>query len=74
MPTTKPRINVSLPDEIREALTKLARRDNIPEATKAARLLEIALELEEDVVWDEIASKRDRKNARLILHKNAWTS
>lgn len=74
MPTTKTRINISLPDEIREALTKLARRDNMPEATKAARLLEMALEIEEDVVWDEIASKRDRKNARLVSHKHVWTS
>lgn len=72
MPTTKTRLNISLSDGVREAITKLAHRDRIPEATKAARLLEIALELEEDQVWDMLAKKRDVKNARFISHDKAW--
>lgn len=74
MPTIKSRINISLPDEIREALAKLARRDKIPAATKAARLLEVALEIEEDIIWDEIATKREKKNTQFISHKNVWAS
>ncbi|MBI3046331.1 MAG: hypothetical protein HYY86_02225 [Candidatus Harrisonbacteria bacterium] len=69
---TKTRINISLPDELKEALHKLAKRDRIPEATKAARLLEVALELEEDQVWNEIAEKRDKKKARFVSHTKAW--
>lgn len=72
MPTTKARINISVPDEIREALLKLARRDRIPAATKAARLLETALELEEDQVWEMIAQERDTKKARFLSHQKAW--
>lgn len=72
MPTTKTRINVSLPDEMRQALSKIAKRDSIPEATKAARLIEIALELEEDKIWDEVAGKRDKKSARFVPHQKAW--
>lgn len=72
MPTTKARINISLSDSVRDALVKLARRDRIPQATKAARLLEIALELEEDQVWDAIARQRDVKNARFVSHHKAW--
>lgn len=72
MPTTKARINISLPDEIKEALSKLAKRDRMPEATKAARLLEAALEVEEDLFWNEIARKRDKKQARFIAHASAW--
>lgn len=72
MPTTKTRINVSLPDEMRQALSKIAKRDNVPEATKAARLIETALELEEDRVWNEVADKRDQKNARFVPHQKAW--
>ena len=72
MPTTKTRINISLPDEIRDALAKLARRDRIPQATKAARLLETALELEEDQIWDILAKRRDIKKARYLSHAGAW--
>ncbi len=57
---------------MRDALTKLARRDRVPKATKAARLLEIALEIEEDQVWDAIAKQRDAKTARYFSHDKAW--
>ena len=72
MPTTKTRINVSVPDEIGRALTRLAKRDRVPKATKAARLIAAALEVEEDILWDEIAKKRDRRESRFILHKKVW--
>ena len=72
MPTTKARINISLPDVVRDALFKLARRDRVPAATKAARLLETALEIEEDQIWDAIARGRDAKKARYLSHQKAW--
>lgn len=61
-----------MPDEVRDALGSLAKRDRIPEATKAARLLEVALELEEDLVWDRVAEKRDKKNACFVPHARVW--
>lgn len=61
-----------MPDDVRNALSRLARRDQVPQATKAARLLETALELEEDQVWDAIAKQRDIKNARYLSHDKAW--
>ena len=51
---------------------KLAKRDQVPEATKAAELLKVAIELEEDQVWDAVASSRDTKNAKFTAHKKAW--
>jgi cell wall assembly regulator SMI1 len=72
MPTNKARINITLPEDIREALEKLARRDRVPQATKAARLLETGLEIEEDIVWDKLAKSRDTKNARFVSHEKAW--
>ena len=73
MSTAKTRINVSLSDELNSALKKLAYRDQVPTATKAERLLEIALEIEEDEVWDKIANKRERtKNTRYLTHDQAW--
>lgn len=72
MATTKSRLNISLPPEIKKALTKLAERDQMPAATKAEHLLEIALELEEDQVWDQIASERDTKDARFYTHAEVF--
>ena len=72
MSTAKTRINISLPDEVKQALVQLAKRDQVPEATKAERLLEIGLELEEDQVWDEIAAKRDTPAARFIAHSQVF--
>ena len=72
MSTTKQRINISIPDDILKALGKLAERDRVPKATKAARLIELALEIEEDTAWNLIAEKRDRNGAKFFSHKKAW--
>lgn len=72
MPTTKTRINISVPDEIERALAKLAKRDRLPKATKAAHLIAAALETEEDIIWDEIAGKRDHGTPHFVPHKKAW--
>lgn len=73
MSTVKTRINVSLSDDINAALKKLAARDQVPTATKAERLLALALEIEEDEVWDSIASRRIKgKNIRYQSHRQAW--
>lgn len=68
MATLKNRINISLSKEVDRALMALAKRDRIPRATKAVELLNLALELEEDSVWDALASQRDTRDARFIPH------
>ena len=73
MPTAKTRVNVSLSDELNSALKKLAVRDQVPTATKAERLLEMALEIEEDEVWNKLAGIRDKtKNVKFLTHDQAW--
>jgi hypothetical protein len=72
MTTTKKRVNISISKAVENALGKLARRDEVPEATKAAELLRLAIELEEDQVLDAIASERDTKKAKFVSHKKAW--
>ena len=72
MPTTKKRVLISLSRPLERALELLAERDQVPQATKAVHLLETALEIEEDRVWDQVAAKRDTENARLVSHKRAW--
>lgn len=70
--TTKQRINISVSSDIVTLLTRMARRERIPTATKAAHLLAAALEIEEDGALDVIATQRDKKSAHFVSHKKAW--
>jgi len=72
MSTNKRRLNISLTKEVDKAVSFLADRDSVPQATKVSELLKRALEIEEDQVWDSIANSRDIKNAKFIDHKQAW--
>ena len=72
MATTKKRINISLSSALEDALAKIAKRDKVPQATKATELIMLALELEEDQVWDALAKARDTKKTRLVSHEDAW--
>jgi hypothetical protein len=56
MSTAKSRINVSIADDV-----KLAKKDQLPTATKAVRLMEIELKLKEDEIWDNIAAVETRR-------------
>ncbi|HEX9721955.1 MAG TPA: hypothetical protein VGA53_01695 [Candidatus Paceibacterota bacterium] len=72
MATTKKRVIISVSKPVEQALELLAKRDQVPQATQAAHLLETALEIEEDQVWNQVAERRDTKNARFVSHKKAW--
>ena len=72
MATTKKRINITLSPAEEEAISKLAKRDHVPEATKAAQLLRLALEIEEDEVWDQIATERLKTSKKMLSHKEVW--
>lgn len=72
MPTTKDRIHITLNKENKEFLTVLAKRDQVPVATKASEFIREMLEIEEDKIWDELASKRDTKDAVFVSHAEAW--
>ena len=72
MPTSKKRINISLPEDLELVLEKLAKRDDIPQATKAVQLIRLAVEMDEDEIFDKIAKKRDTKKATFVNHDKAW--
>lgn len=72
MPTLKKRLNMSLPEDVEAAVAALAKRDDVPQATKALHLIQMALEIEEDDVWNAIAEKRDTKDAKFLSHEEAW--
>ena len=58
--------------DLEKMLSDIAKRDRVPQATKATELLRVALEIEEDRAWARIAEKRDKKEARFASHKKAW--
>jgi hypothetical protein len=72
MATLKKRINVSVSKDVEKMLKRLAKRDQVPQATKAEQLLSSALLLEEDMALDSIASERDTSRATFISHEEAW--
>ena len=72
MPTTKKRLNITLPPEVGAAVKRLAERDKLPRASKVVELLLAALEIEEDRAWDALVRKRDIRGARFTSHKKAW--
>ena len=72
MPTSKDRVNISLPKDIKDTLVRLAERDSMPQATKALDLIRLAIEIEEDEVWNARAEKRDTSRAKFVSHKKAW--
>jgi len=72
MATTKKRLNITLSPQAEKLLASIAKRDNVPQATKAFELLTLALEMEEDAVLGSLAKARDTKDARYIAHNEVW--
>ncbi|MBI4599616.1 hypothetical protein HY732_01710 [Candidatus Uhrbacteria bacterium] len=73
MATEKKRINVSLSKPTYKALSYLARRDDVPFATKASFLIEEALELEEDIAFEHLASQRKKGKIADLTHEEVWS-
>ncbi|PCI24609.1 hypothetical protein COB57_04295 [Candidatus Peregrinibacteria bacterium] len=74
MPTTKKRINITLPSYLEEALVGFAKKEGVPVATKAVEYLKMAISLEEDCILQEIAEKRDLPDAHFVPHNEIWGS
>jgi len=72
MPTAKKRINITLTDEVYEALGRLAEERGQPVAGVGASLIEQALEYQEDVYFSRVADERLARKERRIAHQKAW--
>lgn len=72
MPTLKKRINLSLDDNLYKAIDALSNRDNVPKAAKIVEFIKLAIEIEEDDIWNVIAEERDTPDAEFISHEDAW--
>lgn len=72
MTTLKKRINISVSATAQQAVSLLAKRDDVPQATKVTELLELALELEEDTYFSQVVKNRLTKKVDWQSHTEAW--
>jgi predicted DNA-binding protein len=72
MATTKPRLHISLSKDEESFLASLAKRDQMPRATKAAQLVRQAMEIEEDFALSKIAMERDVPGASRMSAEAFW--
>ena len=72
MPTTKKRINITVDDALYRSLEKLSKREQIPLSSVSRRLIERAVELEEDLYFSRAADERLAKDEKRVSHRRAW--
>jgi predicted DNA-binding protein len=72
MPTAKKRINITVSDEVYEALERLSAECDQSVAGVGLRLIEHGLEYEEDKYFARIADERLGKKEKRIVHSKAW--
>ena len=72
MPTAKRRINISVGDDVYEALERLSTERDQPIAGVSLGLIEQALEYQEDIHFSRVADERLRRKQKRISHTKAW--
>jgi predicted CopG family antitoxin len=72
MPTAKKRINITVDDDVYEALERLSAERDQSVAGVGLSLIEQALEYQEDVYFSRLADERLRKKGKRIPHRKAW--
>lgn len=72
MPTQNPRLNLTLNDDIMKSLNALAKKSKQTVSAVAKKLLEDALETQEDIYFSRLANERDTENTKWISHEEVW--
>jgi len=72
MPTAKKRINITVDDELYEALERLSAQRNQPVAGVSLSLIEQALEYQEDLHFSRLADDRLARKQKRVSHAKAW--
>ena len=73
MAAIKPRINITVSDEIAAILSKSAKQSKKPVSKVARELIEWAIEEKEDMYFSEIADEIMRSNPKFISNSdNIW--
>lgn len=72
MPTDKPRLNITITSEIEGIIAQMADRHELSKSAMARRLLETAIEYDEDYHMSRIAMERDTEDAVFISEEEFW--
>jgi predicted DNA-binding protein len=72
MPTAKKRINITVNEEVYEALKRLSKARDKPVAGVGLSLIEESLEFEEDRYFSRVADERLSRQEKRIQHKDVW--
>lgn len=73
MPTTKNRLNVTLPEKFESILNLAAEESNIPKSAKLLQWAKMGAELEEDYTLAQIAEERKIKcDGKFLTHEKIW--
>ena len=72
MPTTNPRINITLDKSSAAELSHLAHDEHRTVSSLAKELILEALERREDLALSTLAKSRDTKETKRSKHKDAW--
>ncbi len=74
MVTKNPRLNVVLEPTLYAGISHLAKKEGVSLSLAARDLLKEALELHEDLYWQEATQKRDKtfSRAKALSHEKIW--
>lgn len=72
MPTAKKRINITIDDTLYRTLNRLSGEEKSSLSSVCLRLIEKALELQEDLYFSSEADKRLSRKEKRISHTKAW--
>lgn len=72
MPSTKTRINLTVPSGMERALHRIAKREEMSVSAVALDLIRRALDVDEDATLLSVAEAREHDGAAAISHKRAW--
>ena len=72
MPTEKKRIHLTIDDDTYEALGRLSHKQGQSLSAVGLRLIEQALEYQEDAHFSKIADARLKSRQKRIPHDKAW--
>jgi hypothetical protein len=72
MPTTNPRVNITLDDEHLKMISKFAGSQRISVSAAAKQLILEALQFKEDFYFSEMAENVEKRTKKWISHSDAW--
>ncbi len=74
MPTKNPRLNIVLEPDLYSLVSKIAHKRGLSLSLLARDLLVEALEIREDMYWQDIAEKREKtfSSKKALTHKETW--